>query len=120
MFDNPAEGTINDRIGLKVLDASAGVVEVPHTPYVVNSIGTVNGGVQGIAIEAAAEAMRPGLVATDIQLHFLSQLKAGPARTLGMVSRDAPNHSFVTVLLLDASANKLLTLPTVALQRPPG
>jgi acyl-coenzyme A thioesterase PaaI-like protein len=117
----PAEGNINDWIGLHVIDAPNGVIELACTPYIANSIGTINGGVQSVMIEAAAEAMRPELVATDIQLHFLSQLKVGPTRTLSQVSRDAPDHSVVTVELVDVGANnQLLTLATVTLQRPPG
>ncbi len=114
------EGSLNQRIGLQVLDAPAGVVEVACTTYVANSIGTINGGVQSVMIEVAAESMRPGLVATDVQMHFLAQLKVGPARTETTLSRDAADHSVVTVRLVDAGAgDRLLTLATVVLQKPP-
>ncbi|HVL01841.1 MAG TPA: acyl-CoA thioesterase domain-containing protein [Dongiaceae bacterium] len=109
---------LNDRIGLKVCDRGAGVVEVANSPYVSNSIGTINGGVQAFTLEAAAEIMRPGMTATDIQIHFLSQLKVGPSRTRGTVIRDARGHSVVQVQLLDAGADdKLIATATVTLQR---
>lgn len=109
--------TLNDRIGLKIIDAGAGIVEVANTPYVANSIGTINGGVQAIVVEAAAEAMRPGMIATDIQIHFLSQLKVGPAQTRGAIIRDAQDHSVAMIQLLDAGAgDKLLATATLTLQ----
>ena len=40
---------------LEVFDAAAGVVQVPMTDYVRNSISTINGGVMITAAEAAAE-----------------------------------------------------------------
>jgi len=108
------------RAGLQVLDAPAGVVEVFHSPYVANSIGTINGAVQSLALEAAAEAARPGLVATDVQIHFVSQVRTGPARTRASVVRDAADHSLVVVELVDAGAeDRLGARATVTLQRPP-
>ena len=118
--DHYNEAVLNDRIGLKVCDAGAGIVEVALTPYVGNSIGTISGGVQAITMEAAATAMRPGMTATDIQIHFLSQLKVGPSRTRGTIIRDARDHSVVLVELLDAGAgDKLLATATLTLQRLP-
>jgi len=85
-----------------------------------NSIGTIFGGAQAALLQFAAEAMRPGMEASDLQLHYLSQVKVGPARTLGSVSRDAADHSVVTVELRDAgNNNQLLALASVVLQRPP-
>jgi acyl-coenzyme A thioesterase PaaI-like protein len=87
---------------------------------VANSIGTINGAVQGLAVQTAAEAMRPALVATDVQIHYLSQVRAGPARTRSSVVRDAPDHSVVVVELLDAGADgRIGARATVTLQRPP-
>jgi acyl-coenzyme A thioesterase PaaI-like protein len=119
--ERPARpGTLRERVGLRAVDAAAGVVEVDNSPYVANSIGTISGPVQGLAIEAAAEALRPGLVATDVQLHFLSQVRAGPARTRATVVRDAADHSVVTVELLDVGADeRVAARAAVTLQRPP-
>lgn len=116
--DQHNEDALDDRIGLKVCDAGAGIVEVAYSSYVGNSIGTISGGVQAITMEAAAKAMRPGMTAADIQIHFLSQLKVGPSRTRGTVIRDARDHSVVLIELLDAGAgDKLLATATLTLQR---
>lgn len=117
----PAAGTMRAWMGMRVVDGDDGAVELERTPYVANSIGTINGGAQAMLVEAAAEAMRPGLVATDLQIHYLSQVKAGPARSRGTVSRDGADHSVLTVELVDAgNDDQLLALATVTLQRPPG
>jgi acyl-coenzyme A thioesterase PaaI-like protein len=118
--DGPPVGTMYERMGLTVLDAAGGVAELALTPYVSNSIGTINGGAQAVLIEAAAEAMRPGLVARDVQIHYLTQVKAGPARTIGTVLRDGPDHSVVRVAMVDAgNDDRLLSLATVTVQAPP-
>jgi acyl-coenzyme A thioesterase PaaI-like protein len=95
-------------------------VQVDLRPYVTNSIGTINGGVLAIMIERAAEAMRPGHVATDLQIHYLAQIRTGPARTRGSLSRDEGGHSVATVEVVDHGAgDALLTSATVTLQEPP-
>ena len=116
----PVEGSMLDRIGLDVLDAAGGVVEIAHSEYVRNSFGTINGGVLGAVFQAAGEAARPGQVATDLQIHYLSQVKVGPARTSGSVSRDVGGHSIVSLRAVDAgNDDQLLDLATVTLQDPP-
>lgn len=115
----PIDGSIYARLGIRVIDADAGVLELDRTPFVTNQIGTIMGGVQALLVEAAAHAMRPGLVATDMQIHYLSQLRTGPARSRGTVVRDAPDHSVLSIELIDAGADDLLlALTTVILQRP--
>jgi acyl-coenzyme A thioesterase PaaI-like protein len=117
--------SLYDRIGLRRLDTDSdtdtdtdtGRVELDRTPYVTNRIGTILGGVQAIMVEAAAEAVRPGSVATDVQIHYLSQLRVGPARTEGTLVRDAAGHSVVSVRLTDAGHDdQVLALATVTLQ----
>jgi acyl-coenzyme A thioesterase PaaI-like protein len=116
----PPQGTMLERIGVEVVDADAGAVQIAHRDYVRNSFGTINGGVLGAVFQAAAEACRPGLVASDLQVHYLAQTKAGPARTSCVVSRDADDHSIVTARAVDAgNDDQVLALATVTLQRPP-
>jgi acyl-coenzyme A thioesterase PaaI-like protein len=120
-FERPPQGTLRERMGLRVLDADAGSLELALTPYVANSIGTINGGAQAVLVEAAAEAMRPDLVATDVEIHYLAQVRLGPAHTTGTVLRDAGDHSVIAIDVLDAgSDDRLLARATVTLQRPPG
>ena len=113
-------GTVWDRIGVREVDGTAGVVELPLIPYITNSIGTINGGALAMMIERGAEVMRPGLVATDLSIQYLSQTKVGPARTRGSVSRDARDHSVVAIEVLDhGNDDHVLALATVTLQTPP-
>jgi acyl-coenzyme A thioesterase PaaI-like protein len=116
----PVVASMQERIGVEVVDAERGVVEIAHHDYVRNSFGTINGGVLGAVFQTAAEAVRPALVATDVQIHYLSQVRTGPARTSATVSRDAGDHCVVTVEAVDAGHDdQLLALATVVLQRPP-
>lgn len=118
--DRQPVGTLESRLGARVLDSAAGALELARTRYVTNSIGTIFGGAQATLLYLAAEAMRPGMEATDIQVHYLSQVKVGPVRTLGSVSRDAADHTVVSVQLGDAgNHDQPLALATVVLQRPP-
>jgi len=115
----PIDGSIYSRLGIRVIDTDTGVLELDRTPFVTNQIGTIMGGVQALLVETAAHGMRPGLVATDMQIHYLSQLRTGPARSRGTVVRDAPDHSVLSIELIDAGADDLLlALTTVILQRP--
>lgn len=115
----PVDGTIYSRLNMRTLDAAAGVLELDLTPFVANSIGTIQGGAQALLAEEAAHSMRPGLVATDIEVRYLSQVKQGPARSYGTVIRDGADHSVLNIRLVDAGADdQLLALMTVTLQRP--
>lgn len=116
----PPTGTMYERMGARLVDPPNGVIELDRAVYVANSIGTILGGAQATMMEMAAEAMRPGMYATDLEMHFLSQIKAGPARTRCSVVRDSGDHSVIAVELVDVGHNdQLLTLATVTLQRLP-
>ncbi len=116
----PGPGILADRIGLRVVDADDGVVELDRSDYVRNSFGTINGGVLGVVFQAAAEAAHPELVATDLQIHYLAQSPTGPARTHTVSSRIRADHAVCTVEAVDAGADDLLlSMATVTLQRPP-
>src|SRR5262245_5677308 len=116
----PSPAPLNVRIGLQVLDAERGVVELHNSDYVRNSFGTINGGVMGIVFQCAAEAAVPGFVATDLQIHYLAQAKAGPARTTVDILRRSSDHAVCVIEAADAgNENVVLALATVTLQRPP-
>lgn len=113
------DGDVYERLELRVVDAASGVLELDRSLFVVNQIGTIQGGAQALLAEAAAHAMRPGLVATDILVRYLSQVRTGPARSHGTVVRDAPDHSVIDIRLVDAGDDdRVLALLTVTLQRP--
>ncbi len=116
----PAPEPLMERIGLRVVDAARGVVELHNRDYVRNSFGTINGGVLGLVFQGAAEAAIPGLVATDVHIHYLAQAKAGPARTSLEILRHVSDHAVCTVRAVDAgNDDRVLALATVVLQPPP-
>jgi acyl-coenzyme A thioesterase PaaI-like protein len=116
----PAPEPLMERIGLRVVDAARGIVELHNSDYVRNSFGTINGGVFGLVFQGAAEAAAPGLVATDVHIHYLAQAKTGPARTSTEILREASDHAVCTVRAVDAgNDDAVLALATVVLQPPP-
>ncbi|WP_237340940.1 hypothetical protein [Williamsia soli] len=113
----PVEGDIYSRLGMRVVDPAAGIIELDLSPFVANMIGTIQGGAQALLVEAAAHAIRPGFVATDMQLHYLSQVRVGPARSYADVVRDASDHCVVNIGLVDAGdGGRLLALTTVTMR----
>ncbi|MBH0779781.1 hypothetical protein IT779_26260 [Nocardia sp. NEAU-351] len=113
------EESLFSRLGIRVVDGAQGILELDRTPFVANQIGTIMGGAQALLAECAAQAMRPELVAADIQMNFLAQVRVGPARTYGSVIRDAADHSVLSIRLVDAGADDMiLALTTVTLSRP--
>jgi acyl-coenzyme A thioesterase PaaI-like protein len=112
---------LHDKIGLRVVDAAAGVVEVDKHDYVRNSFGTINGGAICMIFEAAAEhaARATGdapYVAADLSVHYLAQTKTGPARTTCRVLRHDAAHAVCELSLVDAGNDDLLlALATVTL-----
>lgn len=118
--DRPPTEPLLERFGLELVDAEGGVVELHNHDYVRNSFGTVNGGVLGAVFQAAAEAAVPGMVATDLQVHYLSQVRTGPVRTSARIARTAADHAVCTIRAVDAgNDDQVLSLATVTLQRPP-
>ena len=118
--DDPDDAAIPllDRIGLRVVDAPAGVVEIDQTPYVANSFGTINGGVLGMVFQGAAEAAHPGLVAVDAQIHYLAQSKVGPARTSLTRIRTTADHAVCSLDLVDTgNDDRLLSHAVLTLVR---
>jgi len=106
------------RLGLSIVDAARGVVELAKTDYVRNSLGTINGGVHGMLYQAAAEAAVDGMVATDMSIHYLAQAKIGPARTSLRILRSAADHAVCEAHAVDAGdGDKLISHAMITLQR---
>jgi acyl-coenzyme A thioesterase PaaI-like protein len=107
-----------ERIGLTVVDAEHGVVELASTPYVHNSRGRINGGVLGMVFQGAAEAAAPGYVGSDLHIHYLAGARRGPVRTSTDLVRAADDHVVCRVEAIDTGADDLvLAVATVTLQR---
>jgi acyl-coenzyme A thioesterase PaaI-like protein len=115
--DLPTEPLL-ERIGLSVVDAAGGVVELPNSEYVQNSRGRINGGVLGMAFQGAAEAAAPGYVGSDLHIHYLASARVGPLRTDTHVVREVDDHVVCRVVAMDAGADDLVVAQaTVTLQR---
>ena len=112
----PAEGYPVELMDLRGIDPSAGCFELSLSPYVANSIGTINGGAQALMVEAAAEAICPGLIVNDLQMRYLSQLKVGPSRSAARILRRSGDHAVVEITLHDAgNEDKILSVATATL-----
>jgi acyl-coenzyme A thioesterase PaaI-like protein len=118
--DSHLSAPLLDEIGLRVIDANHGVVELAKNDYIRNSFGTINGGVMGMVMQGAAEAAceaRGRFVATDTQIHYLAQTKAGPLRTLTRTIRTATDHVVCRIRAVDSGNEDLVVaLATVTLQ----
>jgi len=114
----PLDEPLLERCGLVVIDAAAGVVELPNSPYVQNSRGRINGGVLGMVFQWAAEAAAPGYVGSDLHIHYLASARVGPVRTETVVVREVDDHVVCRVVAIDAGADDLVVAhATVTLQR---
>lgn len=111
-----APGFPAELMGLVSVAPEEGIFELGLSPYVANSIGTINGGAQALMIETAAEAMCPGLHVNDLLVRYLSQLRGGPARSRGRILRIDAHGAVVEIMLLDAgNEDKVLTVATAML-----
>ena len=102
-----------EAIGIDVVDAAAGVVQVPMTDYVRNSFGTINGGVMIMAAEAAAElaaqeALGAPVAAMSLNYRFLDQTRIGPAQTQTTVLRHGDEGAVAIVRLIDTQRDRYL------------
>jgi uncharacterized protein (TIGR00369 family) len=75
-----------EALGVEVVDAGGGVLDVPVGDWSRNSMGAMQGGVVATVVDAAAEvALRAAagvpLVVSDLQLTYLGFGRVGPVRT---------------------------------------
>jgi acyl-coenzyme A thioesterase PaaI-like protein len=100
--------------GIQVLDAAAGVVEVPVTPELRNPAGTMQGAMVALVAEVAAEELAAtrtdrSVVVTDLDVRYLAQAPNGPIRTLCRPLGPAADDP-VEVRLVDTSFDRLTTV----------
>ena len=98
------------RCGVKVL--APGCLELDKSPYVQNSFGTVNGGVQALVAEAAAVSLTDGSHAIGQQIHYLEQVGAGPVRVEAEIMRTGP-APLCEVRLVDTGDDRLVAVADV-------
>jgi len=108
-FDRPWA----ERMGVRVCDAAAGVLELPVTPYVGNSLGGLQGGISVALLDFAAEAaggvlLGPGVATRDLAVHFLAIGRKGPMRTRARRLRRDGDAALLRVEARDAGADDRL------------
>jgi len=96
---------LREEAGIEVVDAAAGVLEVPVTADLQNPAGTLQGAIVALVAEAAAEDMLTAnqhgpVVVTELDLRHLAQTRGGPVRTSARLLGDHPGAP-VEVLLTD-------------------
>jgi len=110
------EGTLLERVGLRVLHGDGGVVELDNHDYVQNSFGAINGGALGVLFQGAAEAALPGYSGADLQIHYLAQIKEGGTRTTVRVLRKGDEHAVCSVSAVEIGRpDRVIALATVTL-----
>ena len=105
---------LREAAGVVVLDAAQGVLEMPVTPAVRNTAGTLQGAMVALFAEAAAEELvstRFGIpaVVTELDLRYLAQTGEGPVQSACALLGDGPDAP-VQVELSDRSTGRLTTL----------
>lgn len=103
-----------ERLRVTVVDAGAGVVEVPFDDYILNSLGSIQGGVMAAAAAAGAEAALEAVCgapvqAVDVQVSYLALARIGPVRTRAQVLEAQPGFGAAHVEVVDAGADDRVT-----------
>ena len=105
-------------MGARVLDAAAGAVELPLTPYVGNSLGGLQGGIAVALLDFAAEAagtaeLGCAAATRDLAVHFLAIGRKGPIHTRATKLRRGGDELLLRVESRDRGADdRLCTVAT--------
>jgi uncharacterized protein (TIGR00369 family) len=125
-FARPGSGfraPLVERTGARCLDAAQGVFELRLSPYVVNSLGGLQGGMVALLVDLAAEAAAreatgEPCVTTDLAINYLALGRVGPIRTRARVLRRGPAGALLRVELRDPGADdRLVTVATATAER---
>lgn len=112
-----------EQIGCRVLDAAAGVVELPVEDYVRNSVGALQGGAVVALVDAAAESiasarMVEGVATLDLSVHFLALGRVGPVRSRTRWLGGSRHDARLRVELVDTGqGERLMAVAVVRLAR---
>jgi uncharacterized protein (TIGR00369 family) len=108
-----------EAVGLRVLDAAKGAVEIALVPYVHNSVGALQGGLVVTLADLAAESAGRALLArdvvtTDLSVHFLALGREGPVRSRASLLRHDDTGALFSVELHDAGSEERLAAVATA------
>jgi uncharacterized protein (TIGR00369 family) len=104
-----------DEVGLRILDDTAGIVEIKMTDYVRNSFGAIQGGIVALLADiagqcAARAATGQPLITKDLTIHYLSQGKVGPFQARARMLRQTNDTAMTRVEVVDRGANDRLLM----------
>jgi acyl-coenzyme A thioesterase PaaI-like protein len=102
---SPLDHSLVDTVGVRVVDAAAGAVEVAMRDELRNPAGALQGAMVAIVGEVAAEVLlahhgAPRAVITDIDIRYLAMGRVGPIHSRARLLGDGPSDA-VTVELFD-------------------
>lgn len=111
-----------DAIGVSVVDAVAGRLELPLTPYVKNSVGGLQGGAIVTLVDAAAATAASAVLGAkasvdDLTTRFLALGREGPVRSRAELLRRDDASALLRVELRDAGQDDRLVAVATALAR---
>lgn len=100
--------------GLTVVDAGLGVVELPLTDYVRNTLGAIQGGMVAMTAAVAAGRMLSHVASAprpivDMHVTYLALAKVGPIRSRTTILDSGPDSGTAHVELFDAGADDRVT-----------
>lgn len=110
---NPLTRPLDEEVGIAVLDAEAGIVELPLRPAVLNAEATLQGALVALLFERAAEVMaetrlgRPQRVVA-LDLRYLATAKAGPIRSRSRFL-GPPDEGVIQIELFDRGREERVT-----------
>ncbi len=115
--DSGLAAPFHELLDHSVLDAGAGEIELPRSPYTINSFDSLQGGMVAVLIELAAEAAtsadsaRPCGV-LDLSVRYLAPGPNGPYRTRAQTLRTDQSGSLVRVEVHDVGAKRCMAVGT--------
>lgn len=109
----------HEAIGLRERNASTGEVELALVPYVVNSVGALQGGLVVAQIDASAECAGRALLgrefaSSDLSVHFLALGRVGPFRTRATLLRREQGAALFSIELRDVGQDERLAAVATA------
>ena len=114
-----------ETLGVRFDPADASILHIDMSPYVVNTLGAIQGGVVAMAIDGAADHYATHVLGgppclRSLEIHYLKLAKIGPVRAKVSTIAELQNGLIVRVELRDEGQDDvLLTVASVVLERAP-
>ena len=111
--DSGLSAPFAERLGIRVIDAAAGVAELEMSDYVVNSLSALQGGAAATLIDVASVALGGELLGakvttTDLEVHYLALGKLAPIRAQARVLRRDSHSAALRVLVRESGPDARL------------